>query len=327
MVGYLNGNDGEIGITNASVSQSYATYINGLLIIKNFADTVDVTAKKEWFNCESDQWADSVRVQLYANGSASLAAQLVGEDSKGNPIPTVVTLNAIKSGNVNVDYETYTWKDLPAYAAGSKVTWSLKEIRIGNEEIKEDGTFPNWLSFPGVAVEGTDSYGKTVYTITVSNTPKSGTELLLTKTDMAETTALAGAEFTLTNPSDPTFIAKTGVTDGSGRLLFSGLKFDTVYTITEITAPDGYWLNDESFTVSISSDNGMVTVTSANGLAETGATAFSVLVKNLSAEPLPETGGVGTHIYTAGGLLLMAAATALLIYRRNRRKEADLLDV
>lgn len=326
-IGYLNGNDGEIGITNASVSQSYATYINGLLIIKNFADTVDVTAKKEWFNCESDQWADSVRVQLYANGSASLAAQLAGEDSNGNPIPTVVTLNAIKSGNVNVGYETYTWKDLPAYAAGSKVTWSLKEIRIGNEEIKEDGTFPNWLSFPGVAVEGTDSYGKTVYTITVSNTPKSGAELMLLKTDMAETTALAGAEFTLTNLSDPTFIAKTGVTDGSGRLLFSGLKFDTVYTITEITAPDGYWLNEESFTVSISSDNGMVTVTSANGLAETGATAFSVRVKNLSAEPLPETGGTGTHIYTAGGLLLMAAATALLIYRRKRRKEADLLDV
>ena len=38
---------------------------------------------------------------------------------------------------------------------------------------------------------------------------------------------------------------------------------------------------------------------------------------------LPDTGGAGTILYTAGGLLLMAAAGCSLVYYHSRRRKGD----
>lgn len=54
--------------------------------------------------------------------------------------------------------------------------------------------------------------------------------------------------------------------------------------------------------------------------------AYNIQVTNISAKPLPETGGQGTGIYTRCGALLMAAALALLVYKKRDRREVDLPD-
>ena len=59
---------------------------------------------------------------------------------------------------------------------------------------------------------------------------------------------------------------------------------------------------------------------SSNGASNGGI----VQVTNQSFAPeLPETGGAGTALYTAGGALLMAAAGILLYIQNKRRKEEN----
>ena len=47
----------------------------------------------------------------------------------------------------------------------------------------------------------------------------------------------------------------------------------------------------------------------------------TVVFENYGGAVLPETGGVGTHLYTTVGLLLMTAAALLYINIFKRRKE------
>ena len=44
-------------------------------------------------------------------------------------------------------------------------------------------------------------------------------------------------------------------------------------------------------------------------------------VINNTAYELPNTGGTGTYLYTAGGLLITAMVTLLYIHNQRRRKE------
>jgi LPXTG-motif cell wall-anchored protein len=46
-------------------------------------------------------------------------------------------------------------------------------------------------------------------------------------------------------------------------------------------------------------------------------TPYNVTVTNTTLEPLPETGGVGTHHYILSGLLLMSAALWMILLKRK----------
>ena len=129
---------------------------------------------------------------------------------------------------------------------------------------------------------------------------------------------LAGAKFTLNvRNEDGTFTpvsfytdaamtrkAKEAVTDQNGCALFYGLAYGTYYLI-EIEAPAGYNLLTEPVEVVI------------NGDAHLEANA--VTVTNSAQFRLPETGGIGTTVFTLGGAGILGAAVLVLAGGRKRR--------
>lgn len=314
-IGYSGATDSDgnpiVSILNPAEVGDFATFSNGILIFENKAATVDVVARKEWYNCTEADWTDTVRVQLLANGSASLAADLQPGD-----VSTVQNLKKVSNGDGTYSYSTFTWHDLPVFAGGVAVTWSLKEIAIGDEEIKADGTFPNWNAYVGLAVPSAD--GKT-QTITVTNMPKASTLLRIQKTDLTKTAQVAGATFTIEDQNGN--ILGTATTDNSGVLYFYRLKYETNYIIRETVTPPGYLSENIPIYVEIF-ENGTVEV-QPHDFAEPGTSNFTLLVKNEAIEPLPETGGTGTYMYTQSGLLLMLLSVALYLYRTKRRGEVE----
>lgn len=172
-----------------------------------------------------------------------------------------------------------------------------------------------------------DAEGKVISTDTSSLPPEYTGKVV----EVAE-----GAEFKLTN--DTTDEEYTATSDEYGRLTFKGLDEGT-YTLVETKAPTGYTLDATQHTVVISAEyntNGTLksytieidgTATSTYTATYTGEDQIQTLeptvisktdIKNSKLATLPSTGGIGTTIFTIGGIVIMVAAAALFF--ANRRK-------
>ena len=130
---------------------------------------------------------------------------------------------------------------------------------------------------------------------------------------------------------------QTLTTDAKGQLSFEGLA-DGYYRLTETNCITGYQPSPDPVYIHIDAsgqvtqalwENGAVIkdnkwTTQALSGDITMQSPFALLVKNYPIDPLPETGGVGTFMYTQSGLLLMAAAAALYIYRKKHGKEESI---
>lgn len=141
--------------------------------------------------------------------------------------------------------------------------------------------------------------------------------------------ALKGAEFTVTdaNGNAVTYIDAEGklhkdgkvVSDDAGWVYVNGLKAGT-YTVTETKAPSGYQKVD-SFEVVLSNET-------ANGNTDATASITETNFANAGEKTdpkvgqLPTTGGSGTIMLTAGGVLLIVggSAVALRSIKRNRKQ-------
>ena len=162
-----------------------------------------------------------------------------------------------------------------------------------------------------------------------------------------QNTALQGAEFALKKGDTEIKFAKSGkmyypaadgdaklTTDGNGEMLIAGLDLGT-YTLTETKAPSGYTLprNPET-TITLSEKdavNGTLDESKAEGTNVKANSASVdtqktwqlnfVLTNGKSNFNLPITGGIGTAVFTIGGIMIMAGAVMLLTYaiRRSRR--------
>lgn len=141
---------------------------------------------------------------------------------------------------------------------------------------------------------------------------------------------LPGAEFTVTDTSGKvvTYIDAEGnrhadgkvVSNDAGWVYVNGLKADT-YTVTETKVPSGYQ-KVEPFEVTLSKETAK---------SDTGATAAIVETNFNTSTPdkidpkvgqLPTTGGSGTIMLTAGGVLLIVGGSvvALRSVKRNRKQ-------
>lgn len=170
----------------------------------------------------------------------------------------------------------------------------------------------------------------------------------ITKVDSDDDSILLpGAEFTVSlskNGSNPISFVKTGdgayrkaesgtetgdttVTVGAegsgaqGMLTLSGLDADTYY-LTETKAPDGY--NKLGSPVEIT-----ITDTDSNGIVNDGAGGadgadgyVEQRVENSDGFQLPTTGGIGTILFTAGGVLLMGLGVIVLVFVILRRRRS-----
>ena len=143
--------------------------------------------------------------------------------------------------------------------------------------------------------------------------------LSLVKTDAAnQSLRLAGAKFTLNVKAEDgsltpvsfftdaamTQKAEEVVTDESGCALFSGLAYGTYYLI-ETEAPAGYNLLTEPVEVVID--------------GSTHLEANVVQVTNSAHFRLPETGGIGTALFTLGGAGILGTAALVLLGGKKRR--------
>jgi fimbrial isopeptide formation D2 family protein/LPXTG-motif cell wall-anchored protein len=156
------------------------------------------------------------------------------------------------------------------------------------------------------------------YTYSISSTGEEATGLL-TKVD-ANGDPLPGATFTLENTEHSYKVTS----DADGNIAFSGIDSGT-YTLTETAAPSGYSLTNVTYTVQIDPQYDeatekvtAVTIKITDNKTGKDVTNTKVEIQNTKLSSLPETGGIGTTIFTIAGCLIMIAAAGM--YFASRRK-------
>ena len=144
--------------------------------------------------------------------------------------------------------------------------------------------------------------------------------LKLIKIDATDASRLSGAQFALYRDAADTEggvsimvngvekqVALIGelITAADGTAVYKGLAYGTYYLV-ETKAPEGYNLLTETVTVTVDADSHQ----------EEGS---AVTVRNSSKFKLPETGGMGTTVFTASGLAVMGTAAALFVIFGKKR--------
>ena len=140
------------------------------------------------------------------------------------------------------------------------------------------------------------------------------------KVDGNTNSPLGGAVFTVYTDAAATnelkvggkkVIATTDDTTGMANFVLEGstkafcFDADLTYYVKETAAPAGYNINDSVFTVNIDTTKG---VTQVNGAA----------IPNYKPV-VPETGGMGTMMFTIGGAALIACAGVLFLIVRKKK--------
>ncbi len=291
-----------------------------VLVVKDHAaEFISVTVEKLW---NTNTPADSVEVVLQANGQHA-AALFPGMAN------AQVQLSAANRW-------TATWHDLPRYANGQVVQWSVKEILVGGKPTLSDGvTFANWIVTyaPGV---GTDSDGDgdvDNWKFTVTNTTRR-LQLILTKVG-TDGLVLPGAIFSLEQVELVNGVwqpvagvaANIQTTGAGGILTFDNLLPDVYYRLTEQQAAEGYFIVMDPVVLTMDSEGYIKRLLDDGTLAQiydpmvqiTGP--YNIRVVNIKMTALPETGGAGTNVYISSGLMLMISAVAMLLYKQKRKKE------
>lgn len=126
---------------------------------------------------------------------------------------------------------------------------------------------------------------------------------------------LSGAEFALYETDEcvageEVKTVKTSL-NGIYSIDLKGLKSGKVYYLKEIKAPDGYKLSNTVYRLTFDNE-GKVTLTDADSQKVKEVEDESAyLIPNEASYELPQSGGIGTYMFTLGGLLLMAIS---LIY-------------
>lgn len=241
--------------------------------------------------------------------------------SKGLTFKSVDTVNLVKADGT-------TTKDIKSNVTVSDVENNVFTVTLNNDLLTAADTYDyakvvvtytatlNAEAVIGSAgnpnsahISYTDSYNNS--SSTEDTTVKVYTaKLNVLKVDAANgTTPLDGAEFTLYTDETCETVADNGATvttANGGKASFTGLAAGTYY-LKETKAPAGYTLNNEVFTI----------VVSANGTIQNEA-EYTVTVKD-SKVVVPQTGGMGTMIFTIVGLSLIACAGVLFVVVRRKK--------
>lgn len=99
--------------------------------------------------------------------------------------------------------------------------------------------------------------------------------------------------------------SNTFTTNEKGQITISGLDDSTVYYFKEIEAPEGYSVNEDD-------------AISGNWTGEDNNRVGTASMTDTKLASLPETGGIGTTIFTIAGVILMIGAAAIYFARRRR---------
>ncbi len=111
------------------------------------------------------------------------------------------------------------------------------------------------------------------------------------------------------------------VSGDDGKILIEGLAAGT-YMLTETEAPQGYNRLADTVTVVIGND-GSVSYKMTSSTEDFNETDNKiVMIENNAGHVLPGTGGMGTVIFYAAGIILMGGAALILFVRKYRNRAA-----
>lgn len=258
---------------------------------------------------------------------------VVGEDEEGNDI--IVTFE------VRFNYKNLVNKYPTAKYVHVEYTATINEHAFKEDALGND-------AYLGV---NTNPYDDGSYETTTTEEDVYTYGIDVTKVDANDLVALLGAEFKLYSDDTCTkeikFVGSDGVytkaldqesagvtleTNGLGQITLGGLDVGTYY-LKEVKAPGGYQLPASPVTTITLTDS------EPNGKLDDGTTASgSMLVDKVSADgnvisfklgntkpgfELPTTGGMGTVLFTAGGLVIMACGAALVLVTLKKKKAED----
>ena len=207
--------------------------------------------------------------------------------------------------------------------AKNTMTINLSSKLVGNEGKAVVVTYD--VTITGTEVNNTVEYGDGKHEADSNVTFYTGS-IKLTKYEDAGKTPMAGAKFVVFKNTEAgvqyAVVADGNIqswtadkatatrltTDEYGVIQVNGLNLGT-YSFEEVEAPDGFTINTEKPEVEVTRDN-----TTAQAELKPAATTMN----DTNIIGLPSTGGIGTTLFTIGGIVIMVAAAAL--YFANRKK-------
>lgn len=295
--------------------------------------------------------ADSIRVTGYVGGTDGTATDLTAENA-GNSYYTLTTTGAVDLGREGVSFSlVFNYDNLKNEG---DVKFDTIQVAYSAVVDKDALVFNSNADRGNLGNTAKLSYSNNPYATTASykdviDDAKVYTYgIKITKVDSDDDSQLLpGAEFTVSlseDGSNPISFVKTGdgayrkaesgtetgdttVTVGAegsgvqGMLTLSGLDADTYY-LTETKAPDGY--NKLGSPIEI-----IIADTEPNGIVNDGTDSadgadgyVEKKVENSDGFQLPTTGGIGTILFTAGGILLMGLGVIVLVFVILRRRRS-----
>ena len=313
--------------------------------LTNTLPTTTVEGTKTW-NVPGDLPADPMLKLTRVSAKVGATDEVVqNADTMADLQPTW------SSGEGSV--RNYIFTDLPKYDnEGYEYTYTVKEVSFTYADvdyvIREDkvykvteGADTDELADYWTMVQERNNITNTLAPVSINIIKvQKGTDIRLPNAEFQLTRKISGGSYELFEnekfASNPETNKNTGpFTVTNGEITITDLVPGD-YKLKETKAPDGYIIaiGEITFTINIDGtvavtgrtaddagnftysdeSNNMVTFTQ-----KTGTSVAKVTVENTPGTALPQTGGIGTRLFTALGGLMTATAGAILTIRRKKK--------
>jgi len=239
---------------------------------------VDINATKRWVNGPEDKPA--VYFQLYRK-----AGETGTQETVGNPL-LIQDVNGTGTYDVPVAFG----QQLATNGTGISYIYYVDEV----DDQGVSTTLPNFSK--DISADG----------LMITNTLIVGTLTITKVNGLDPTMILPGGIFELQH-ADGTIVQDTdgndlrGTTDTKGKISWTNIPYGT-YKLVETQAPDGFNLFNEDIEIVIDAAHVDVSLT----------------VENVPVQELPNTGGMGTTLFTLIGLAVMLGSG--YVYKKNNQK-------
>ncbi|MER2063281.1 MAG: Cna B-type domain-containing protein [Alkalibacterium sp.] len=260
---------------------------------------------------------DDNEIWIITNTYTSPLISIVGEKSWSNDTPehrpetlTISLYRMIENGEPEYVTETTTSSlDEWFYDFGEQ------------DETDNDGNVYTYSIEETVPLNYNEEYAEMIFDeegvlhLDVKNTLVMG-DLYILKTDMDGNPILDNpAEFKLTriDPEVADPFTVTLSTDAEGKLVFTDLLAGT-YLLEETKAPLGFNLYPDDFVIVVEKGENGETIVSVDEVLISEENPLTI--KNRPSQSLPDTGSMGTTIFTVLGIALMGGA----VYGLNKKK-------
>lgn len=245
------------------------------------------------------------------NVNASVSLKLVKEAPTPTPVekePTTIIISKQDITNKGVELEGATLviknslgKVVSRFVSGSK-SKIFYDLEVGTYTLEEVSA-PNGYNLSDEVITFTVKKDDSVRTVTMYNTPKEENVVSISKQDITTKKELPGATLII---RDSDGNEKYRWVSSNEPYIIKGIE-DGIYTLEEITAPEGYKLSSEKITFEVK-DNGVVTEVVMFNAPE----ATEIVI-------VPPTGNNATMAYIIGGLIFMIGS--VLIYKNVKKEQ------